>query len=85
MRRMPIQADYTGLEGKTVQNDSKMEIYSQRGYHSRYIRQLCPVCLNYHQGSTSTLHRSYASPDIQAEVLMNAIREAAKKDLIRSA
>ncbi len=29
-------------------------------------------------------HRSYASPDTQAEVLMNAIREAVKKDLIRS-
>ncbi len=43
---MPIQADYTGLEGKIVQNDSKMEIDSQRGYHSRYIRQLCPVCLS---------------------------------------
>ncbi len=29
-------------------------------------------------------YRSYASPDVQAEVLINAIREAVKKDLIRS-
>ncbi len=29
-------------------------------------------------------HRSYASPDTQAEVLMNAIKDAVKKDLIRS-
>src|SRR5438309_1926325 len=29
-------------------------------------------------------NRSYASPDAQAEVLMNAIRQAVKEDLIRS-
>ncbi len=29
-------------------------------------------------------HRSYASPNAQAEVLMNAIRDAVKRDLILS-
>jgi hypothetical protein len=29
-------------------------------------------------------HRSYVSPETQAEVVMNAIREAVKKDIARS-